>query len=345
MSTTLDQAASLGPLLTQLLAHSTEGTRRAALSVVRHAQPGLWHQLVDSGLPLFWPQELGGWGLPGTPDAPPLFRKAAAVALTQTAPQALDQFRRLTSTFRTSLLDDDQRDFVAKVTATVARAPPTYPRNHPDLDLAWARDPKAAATAEERFPPKGTESLRDAQQRATALALAWLDLDPRRLKRLGREQPRTPTPRRVGINVLKTVSATAAQWGSAQPMRAQKAVDRLRDLQRRLQVDKRAVQVAATCHRIDINSILADTNDVSLYPNWVELSKPQGRNPLGTWRSPPQTRQPAVEVSHPSPEDESPAGQAREEHPPGEESAVRNARGRWRNTGELLNALKRRLGR
>jgi hypothetical protein len=36
---------------------------------------------AQTGMPLHWPQALGGWGLPGLPQAPNIYKKAAAVAL------------------------------------------------------------------------------------------------------------------------------------------------------------------------------------------------------------------------------------------------------------------------
>jgi hypothetical protein len=73
--------------------------KEAALSVARTVHHKIFAMWSNSGLPLHWPTELGGWGLPGKQTAPPLFRKAAAAILTgqDKLGQEIARMRLLTS--------------------------------------------------------------------------------------------------------------------------------------------------------------------------------------------------------------------------------------------------------
>jgi hypothetical protein len=94
---TMPSWATLAQTLSEEMKECSPAQAKLLLPAARSLHPDafrMWHQ---SGLPLHWPHYLGGWGLPGKPDAPSSFRKAAAVLITQNRPELLQSFARIFS--------------------------------------------------------------------------------------------------------------------------------------------------------------------------------------------------------------------------------------------------------
>jgi hypothetical protein len=77
------QHFTLGPCISDESDKCSEPWRKAALmKFTRQIHARLIHSMENSGVPLYFPQSLGGWGFPGKQGAPLAFRKAAAVSVT-----------------------------------------------------------------------------------------------------------------------------------------------------------------------------------------------------------------------------------------------------------------------
>jgi hypothetical protein len=74
--------AKLGPAIEQALSRATAPTRKRMLAVSRVVWSRLIGRMKATNLPLFWPQSLGGWGLPGKQQANAKWRKIAAILVT-----------------------------------------------------------------------------------------------------------------------------------------------------------------------------------------------------------------------------------------------------------------------
>jgi hypothetical protein len=144
----------------------------------------LWGEIRKSGLPVHWPVLLGGWGVPGELDAPPIFRKAAAVALTDASHDFFNLGHALTST----LPDKVQQRVDAIVKETLDRFPPGEDQED-NIPLIEVRDELLASVGgilRKRLAPSSKQGK-------------YMKL-PQRVRR-----------------VISSVKITAAKWQSVQP--------------------------------------------------------------------------------------------------------------------------------
>ena len=293
------QAASLGPQLEEEFSGASKATIRAALEVSRLALPGLWRSMEQSGLPLHWPQKLGGWGIPGPQDAPPLFRKAAAVLLLS-GERAKRDIRKLTAAFSLGLLNPMQRSAVQTALTRLHRAElPQLPESHELMLEAWKRHGGPTSSPIECFPSsKAPLPIREAEAMVTATTLAWLALDP--LTWGSKINDPGLRPQKIGKFVKSSVSEIAGRWKSVKPLRPPTAIDLLEKLNLQ-QIDARVPQLVAIVTHVGLDLIRADLNDHSEYPNWVEVTGVTGRHARENLNPVPrQPARPAAEVRLPS---------------------------------------------
>jgi hypothetical protein len=71
----------LGDAVRQSLGHADQAQRKRALAVVEWFWKDTLGYMRKLGLPIKWPQKLGGWGMPGSQNASVKFRKFAAILM------------------------------------------------------------------------------------------------------------------------------------------------------------------------------------------------------------------------------------------------------------------------
>jgi hypothetical protein len=174
-----------------------------AMEVARYLHPDAFRILKQSGMPLHWPKELGGWGLPGKPDAPIKFRKAAAIILTNAEDARDATLQQIVAVHATSSLPE-----IASKTALEGRLLLAEISQSSRRDFTSRRD---------------LSRLPDAQAELTAAVaahFAWLDDDTTRKSSVGKISKRV---KRIVEEVTKT-------WASVKPMNPGKAVEMLKNI-------------------------------------------------------------------------------------------------------------------
>jgi hypothetical protein len=261
----LENAQAVGPLLTQLLQGVKESVARRAVKVHRASNPALWASLERSGLPLYWPRELGGWGIPGKQYAPAKFRKAAAVFLTGRKADKALLYRALT----TSHLSVNAKKELHRVLNALTETPSHYPDDHLQMQRAFYKSPADKRTAKERFPPKSKPiSLSEAVQDIVGIVLAWRTLDvntPRESK------DQNPGFNRACKSVLEIINRLSHKWKRGSPINPQNAQTLVRDYED-ASVDARSPKLICLIYNIDFTQLSKDVNDTSDYPQRVTTS-------------------------------------------------------------------------
>jgi hypothetical protein len=163
--------------------------KEAAMAVARCVHKTTFAKWRRSGLPIYWPTELGGWGLPGKQQAPRLFRKAAAVILggQPKSGKAIIRIRQLTAA------PQHLRSYLKDLTAEVK----TYPER---------LSPQAK-------PTRLSEALAD----MTAKVLSYHSWDPS-YDKSHRERKRWSI-NQLCRRILTEITHAAQLWKSANPIR------------------------------------------------------------------------------------------------------------------------------
>jgi len=172
-----------------------------AVEVARNLHPSAFRMLERSGLPLHWPKELGGWGLPGKPSAPIEFRKAAAVILTNAA---------------------DARDTVIQsiITAHAVSGLPEIATKIAREGRQLLADTSVSSRREIKTSRRDLLRLPEAQAELTAAIAAhftWLDERTQRKSSIGR----------ISKRIKGILEEVARSWASVKPMKPDKAVSQL----------------------------------------------------------------------------------------------------------------------
>jgi hypothetical protein len=182
---------------------------------------------TQSGLPLHWPRELGGWGLP-TPAGPradgekvdPILAKGLAVLLTSNAEQKKEGLRRIALAFTTSHLNPAAAACIRKATNMVDHQ--TTNEGH---ELKPRNDLMAEVTAE-----------------AASFFSIQTDLEKVLV------DPPAPKMGTIANQVRKILTTYAEQWKSVKPIQLPKAKQLLEHAQSWRLEPLRADQIDSIMH-------------------------------------------------------------------------------------------------
>lgn len=158
-----------------------------------------------------WPQSLGGWGVPGKPEAPTHFRKAAASILSQPA-KARDEQKKLLSTFVVSAAPKNLRKILDRQVEMVSNLPEQL---------------SATEMSEEEHGPYKPVPLRDAVGTTVARTLSFYSLDPESSKL---ETRKAATVGEIARRIRRTIDSYATRWKSVKPIDPHKAIQLDRSL-------------------------------------------------------------------------------------------------------------------
>jgi hypothetical protein len=189
----------------------TEPWRREALMcAAKSIHVKAFRIYKNSGLPLYWPKQLGGWGLPGKPRADTSFRRAAAVILTSES--GVEVQRQLVTSQLTSNLSPFLKKKIKLVLSQIQEQTESYKKSKMYLEAKSCAGQKEV----EEF-----ESFEEVSSRAVMKVTTYHSLDPRLSK----------IPQKTNYSVRSTVSAikkiikeTAQKWKSVKPISPDKAV-------------------------------------------------------------------------------------------------------------------------
>jgi len=188
---------SLPAIITAEAAKTSLGWRKQAIdTIMRIAHKGTISNMEKSGVPLYWPRELGGWGLPppkGKPVAPAKFRKAAASIL-----NGQSQLRR-----------DYMRVF------QLARAPKHLRKIIRDQLTIVDNLPERLSDEAEPKP------LEEVEGEVIARTLAYHSFDPFFDKRSSLKIASVDT---VAKHIKRVLAQGLKKWQSAKPIDSSKAV-------------------------------------------------------------------------------------------------------------------------
>jgi hypothetical protein len=173
-----------------------------AMEVARYLHPDAFRILNRSGMPLHWPKELGGWGLPGKPDAPIKFRKAAAIILTNAEDARDATLQQIVAVHATSNLPEIASKTALEGRLLLAAVSQSSKRDITSRDLSRLPDAQAELTA------------------AVAAHFAWLDDETTRKSSVGR----------ISKRILRIVEEVTKTWASVKPINPGKAVAMLNDI-------------------------------------------------------------------------------------------------------------------
>jgi hypothetical protein len=185
---------TLGPCLTKEWNMSSEPWRKAAvIHVAMKIHRRVISRMEKSGIPLFYPRSLGGWGLPGKQVAPSRFRKASAAILNGQG----ELQKKLSNIFLFSKA-------------------PAYLRKKLNKGL------KAIQDYPERFSPSAKPmTLQEASRDYTSRVLAYHGHDPTKSKL---QQIRYKNVGTIARLINNTIDKANKTWKSAKPMAASKAL-------------------------------------------------------------------------------------------------------------------------
>jgi hypothetical protein len=225
---------------------TTSWMRERVLDISRDMHPETYRQWNQSGLPLHWPQSLGGWGLPGPQQAPIEFRKAAAAILN--GRQDLQQ--KLQSAFLTATAPKKLAKVLRLQLALVAELPERLPQTPLATgEGVWGARPGdnskfSIQTLETREdadalgplgsrhgirtnwlvqcdpPPQRQVQLSDAERAVVRRTLALYSLD----RVLSATEPVKASLGRLARQIRRTIQEARSTWKSAEPMNANKAL-------------------------------------------------------------------------------------------------------------------------
>jgi hypothetical protein len=161
--------------------------RKALMALALDAHKTTIGRMRSSGVPLFWPNSLGGWGLPGEQNAPAEYRKAAAVILNG-QDHIQSKFQRI---FTLARVPQHLRKVLSRQIPIVEHLPERL-------------TPQAV-------PEKRTEVLSQVVRRT----MTFHSFDPFHDKRASTEVSRID---QIAKLVRRLVKTTANEWPSAKPM-------------------------------------------------------------------------------------------------------------------------------
>jgi len=208
----------LGPILTQEAQKCNAIETEIICELGKTAHRNVVRRMEKTKVPLHWPIDLGGWGLPGKQEAPALWRKAAASILLGAA----DLQGRFTSNFALSkapehlrktlrvqrkILEQYQR--VDPATGKAIITPNTWYIQPTGMSFLWR-------AGEATMMP-----LDEVQAIATARTCAFASKDFY-LRKQGERTCRSID--QVANTIRTTVDAAVSQWKSAKPMSTEKAL-------------------------------------------------------------------------------------------------------------------------
>lgn len=254
---------TLGPCLTTEWSQCTEPWRKAAvLTIARRIHAKVWKAMENSGVPLHYPRSLGGWGIPGKPEAPRRFRKAAAVIL-------LGQRQ---------LQDKLQAVFLC------SKAPPYLRKKIKkglDTIQSWP----------ERFNPSAVvRDLEEATKDYTARLLAFHGRDPKKSKLQNIRYANIGT---IAKRINNIIDTAVLKWKSVNPMVAGKAIE-LDLTYRTRKVDCQYMTLLLARRGVYDSAVrdLLTGEEQSKFLPGVQLSNPEdetrdgGPLPKGSWPTP-----------------------------------------------------------
>jgi len=184
----------LGDLLTGEWEASRKPWRKDAvmrLAFHKHRVPLL--NMKKSGVPLYWPKSLGGWGLPGKQSAPRQFRKAAAVIL--------NGRREIQKDFATIFKIATAPDFLRRRLRKQLKA----------VEVLGSPSPGPLS----KPVPKDK-----VQSETVSRTMAYFALYPHR----GEDRITHKSIGAIKTSIFRTISSTTRLWKSVQPMNCKKAV-------------------------------------------------------------------------------------------------------------------------
>jgi len=168
--------------------------RKALLALSEKLHSSTYSRWKKSDMPIHWPQSLGGWGVPGKPEAPRLYRKAAAIILNG---QRHVQ-KKLLVNFVTSRAPKNLRRILDKQVDMVTNLPEQLsPSDVIRKDLT-------------HHPLK----LREAVSEVTARTLSFYALDPNSSNIETRKAAKVAT---IAGRVRRIIEEACSKWKSVNP--------------------------------------------------------------------------------------------------------------------------------
>jgi hypothetical protein len=197
---------SLPSVLQEAVKLSSEPWRKkAVIRVGEQVHATTFSRWRKSGIPMCWPQSLGGWGVPGVPSAPSHFRKAAASILSEHA-NARAQQKKLLSTFVVSAAPKNLRKILDRQVEMTCNLPEQLP---------------AAEVDEQRHGSYEPVFLHDAVGTVVARTLSFYSLDPESSKL---DTRKAATVGEIARRIRRIIDSYATRWKSVKPIDPHKAV-------------------------------------------------------------------------------------------------------------------------
>jgi len=183
------QHFTLGPCIAEESDKCTEPWRKTALlQFAKQVHAKLVNSMERSGVPLHFPQSLGGWGFPGKQGAPVAFRKAAAVSATGNT----ELVKRFSNIFLTSSAPNRLRKQLKAGLKSISDCPERFDstekvQTKPVLDLQsefvsrtlayHAMDPTKSKLATKRYASVGSTAKR-VRDTVYKLGKMWKSVKP-----------------------------------------------------------------------------------------------------------------------------------------------------------------------
>jgi hypothetical protein len=209
--------------------------KEAVWKVVMACHQRTIKRMQATGLPLRFPQRLGGWGLPGKPEAPNHFFKAAAVILNG----QISLSESLKRVFLTARAPRQLRKLLGKQVAIISYLP-------------------------ERLGDKAQpRPVEDVEKEVLQRSLAFHSMDPAYSKI---NEPLYESAEKIAKRVKKIIKQALSLWKSVKPLRKEKIGLLNTDLERRL-VDSRYVDnILFYTGTPDANILYTETEGVTTTP-------------------------------------------------------------------------------
>jgi hypothetical protein len=182
------------------------------LQVARKLHPNVFRMYDGSKMPLHWPQALGGWGLPGPPDAPRTYRKAAASILNGND----DLLKNLSNAFLLSGAPEHARKHIDLLLSEI-------PERNSEGKTPTNPYIRTAGAADEEIDEKEKSVTRkEAEDLIMGTVTGYLELLGN--KGAGSHQPKFGE---ITARVRRIINKAATQWKSVRPMGSDKTTEEL----------------------------------------------------------------------------------------------------------------------
>jgi hypothetical protein len=186
--------------------------RERVNDLLRQLHSPLVKMMEGSGIPLYWPKELGGFGFEGKFKAPPSFRKAAAVILTMTTRQAKLELTKFGSLW--------------SITGMPVRTKQTIQRVLAQVEAQEVPEPIEGRELSNEFKPRSMVQsdviTRIMNHNAISVSDRYAGLGESLGKGAILSNPK-PSIGRISAEIRKLIKSIMSRWGSVNPIAGDKA--------------------------------------------------------------------------------------------------------------------------